>query len=192
MFETISALTLGVSLSACAGLRAIVPLFLLALGHKMAPSWVPLVESLEWMSSWPAVLALGCAAVVEFVADKIPALDNILDVIQTPVRTIAGGIVVAAPLVELPTWAVAIMVIIGAGSAFSVHGGKALLRAASTATTGGLANPIISFLEDIFTWVVALLAIVIPILVFLFLSIVAFFFFRRVRQAWRARQGATA
>ena len=84
------------------------------------------------------------------------------------------------------------MVVIGGGAAFSVHGAKSLVRAASTATTGGIANPIISIVEDFFTWSMVILAIVVPLLVIGVLAIVGFFFFRKARSIWVQRRAATA
>lgn len=156
------ALALGLSLSVCSGFRAIVPLFVLAVGHRYAPEgMVDLGENFAWLSSTPALVALSIAVITETLADKIPAIDNLFDVIQTPLRTASGAAVVVAPFLDMPAWAMAILALIGGASALSVHTAKTTVRATSTATTAGMANPIISFFEDVLTWGLCLAALLI-------------------------------
>lgn len=189
MIETLTAIALGLSLSVCSGFRAIVPLALLAFGHRFAPGLVPLGESFDWLTTTPSLFALGAALILEVTCDKVPALDHVVDLVQTPVRTISGALVILAPLViDTPLWAKAILVIIGGSSALTVHGAKATVRAASTATTGGLANPIISIFEDIFTAVMAVLAIVIPIIVAALALLIIVLMIRRLRRFFKQRR----
>jgi hypothetical protein len=188
--QTLWALALGLSLAVCSGFRAIVPLFVLALGHRFTPESVALGESFAWMSSTPALIALTCAMIAEFFSDKIPALDNMFDVLQTPLRTASGAVAVVAPFVDLPSWAMAILVIVGGASALTVHGAKATVRAASTATTGGLANPFISFFEDAFTWVMCILALIIAPLIALIAIFILLFLIRRLLKFLKGRQDA--
>ena len=93
-------------------------------------------------------------------------------------------------MVEMPGWVTAIAVLIGGASALTVHGAKATVRAASTATTGGLANPFISVLEDLFTWVMAVLAIIIAPLVAIFAIGVVIYVVRRLRRFLKGRKSA--
>ena len=155
--ELVLALAVGIALAACAGLRAFVPL--LVSGILARTGHFPLQEHLEWLSSTPALIALSVATALETIADKVPALDHALDVAQTPVRTVAGAIVAAAALSKFPTWAALLLGIAAGGTtAFSVHATKATVRAGSTMTTGTIANPFISFFEDILSWAGAVLA----------------------------------
>lgn len=184
------ALTLGLSLSVCAGFRAIIPLLCLGLSHRLAPSFVPLSSNFEWLTSSPALIALGCAAFAEVLADKIPAVDTLADTLQTPIRTAAGAIVVVAPLAGAPKWALALLFLIGGASALTVHGAKSSVRVASTATTGGAANPFLSLLEDLGTLLLCILAILLAPVVF-FLT--AYLFYRIVRaflSFWRKKPEA--
>jgi hypothetical protein len=148
VLEAVLAVAVGVSLSACAGLRAFLPL--LASGLLARTGHFPLHEKLDWLASTPALIALGVATLVEVAADKIPALDHALDVAQTPVRTVSGFLVAMAAFAPLPTWAAALLAIVaGATTALSVHAAKATVRAGSTATTAGAANPFVSLVEDV-------------------------------------------
>lgn len=179
--DTLWPVTLGLSLSVCAGFRAILPLFLLALGHRLAPGWVPLGESFDWLASTPALGALAAAVIAEVLADKIPALDSVFDALQTPVRTCAGAFIVMAPFTDAPPWALAILALIGGAGAFATHGAKSTLRAASTVTTGGLANPIISLVEDLMVVVLAVLAMILAPLALLVLGLIVYRLFKKVR-----------
>jgi uncharacterized membrane protein len=185
--ETFWALSLGLSFSICAGMRAIAPLFIMALAHRLLPSLVPLGQSMEWLSATPSLLALGIAVFVELVVDKIPALDHLSDLAQTPLRSLSGALVLIAPLVELPGWVLALLFLIGGGSAFTVHSAKAAARAAATATTGGLLNPIISFLEDAITWICCLLALVLAPLVVILAILSVWWLCRRIRRAFSSK-----
>jgi uncharacterized membrane protein len=107
---------------------------------------------------------LGAAAVVEISAYYIPGVDNLLDAIATPVALGAGTMMVAAPLWDMPPllkWTAA--VIAGGGAAGLTHGVTSLLRAKSTVTTGGLANPVVATTELGGALGLSLLALVLPV-----------------------------
>jgi hypothetical protein len=160
---------MAVSLAACAGLRAWLPL--LALGVLGRLELVTLHDSFDFLSSTPALVVFGVATVVEVLADKIIALDHALDALSTLVRPVAGAVLAAAALSELdPMLATVAGLIIGGGTAFTVHAGKAAARAKSTALVplhGGLGNALLSFAEDAAAFVGVPLAIFAPVLAFL-------------------------
>ena len=156
--ELLFSIALGISLAATCGLRAFLPLFLA--GASARWGGVPLTEAFQWLAGGPALAALSVAVVVEIAADKVPAVDHVLDLIQGPVRTIAGGVVAAAVVAELPGWATALVAIVaGSGAALTVHSAKSLLRLGSTATTAGLANPLLSLGEDVVCFLTAVLSL---------------------------------
>jgi hypothetical protein len=78
-----------------------------------------------------------------------------------------------------PLTAIALGVAVGAPSALVPHAAKSLLRAGSTALTGGLANPVLSLLEDVAALALFVLAVVVPVLVAAGLLLVAFLIVRR-------------
>ncbi|UCF67168.1 MAG: DUF4126 domain-containing protein, partial [Acidobacteriota bacterium] len=99
--------------------------------------------------STPALVVFGAAVVAEVLADKIPVIDHVLDTVQSIVRPVAGTLVVAASLEGLDLLpATVIGLIVGGTAAGSVHVAKAQTRVLSTASTAGLANPILSLAED--------------------------------------------
>jgi hypothetical protein len=183
------ALAVGVALAACCGLRAFVPL--LATGILARTGHFHVHEHLEWLGSTPALLALSFAALVEFAADKIPALDHALDVAQTPVRTVCGALVAVAAFAPLPTWAAVLLgLAAGGATAFSTHAAKATVRAGSTVTTGAMANPFLSLVEDVVCALGSFLAPLFAIVALLGAIAAAFTFFllaRALARRMRAR-----
>jgi len=158
-------LMMGVGLSACAGLRAFLPLLVVGLAGRY--ELVPLGESFAWLSGTPAITVLAVAVVVELLADKIPVLDNMLDLAGTFVRPVAGAVAAASPLAALdPLTGMVVGVIVGGAVAGSVHAAKTGLRLGSTGATGGLANPVISIAEDAVTLGGSLLSLVLPMITF--------------------------
>jgi hypothetical protein len=159
------ALALGVALAACAGLRAWLPLLLAGGAARMG--WLELGQSFEFLSSTRALVLFGVASVVEIAADKVPALDHVLDALSTVLRPAAGSLLAASVLwpVHDPLTALALGVAVGAPVALVPHAAKSIARAASTTFTAGLANPLISLAEDGLVVVLFVLAVLVPLLV---------------------------
>lgn len=185
--ETLLSLALGVSLAASAGLRAFLPLLVTGLAARHDIGVAELGPHFDWLESTPALVALGVATVVEVLGDKIPAVDHLLDALQTPVRTVAGMVAVAAVLPgELPLWSTALAAVVaGGGAAASVHAGKSVVRVGSTATTAGMGNPVLSVLEDIAALVIPVLSLIAIVFAVLF-AVLALFLVLRVG-AWLLR-----
>ena len=184
--DVLPSLALAVALAACAGLRAWLPLFLAAILARM--EWLALNESFGFLASNRALLLFGIATVLEIAADKIPAVDHALDVVSTVLRPLAGSLLAASVLgwIEDPLTAVALGIVVGAPSAFVPHAAKAGLRTLTSTLTAGLANPILSFIEDILTVVLFILAVVVPVLVLLLLIGATYVVLKRMRRARQA------
>jgi hypothetical protein len=167
--ETLQTLALAVALAACSGLRTFLPLLLA--GALSRVGWLTLGPSFQFLSSNRALILFGVAALVEVLADKIPALDHALHAFSTPLRAGAGALLAASALgqVKDPLPALALGVALGAPAALVPHAALATLRVASTAVTGGLANPVLSLLEDAATFILFALAVLVPLAVVLVL-----------------------
>ncbi|WP_102192678.1 DUF4126 domain-containing protein [Microbacterium aurantiacum] len=163
---------IGSSLAASAGLNAWMPLFLLGLADRLLPA-MTLPSGWSWLSSDLALWILGALLLLEIIADKIPALDSVNDIVQSVLRPAAGGIAFGAGsgaqtiAVDDPasffadnTW---VPVVVGIAIALVVHVIKATARVAANATTGGLAAPVLSTAEDGASFLLAALAIVVPV-----------------------------
>jgi uncharacterized membrane protein len=147
------------------------------------------------ISTWPATIAFAVAAAVEIIVFYIPWLDNLLDTIASPFAAIAGVVLfgaVAGNLDPFLQWSLAI--IAGGGSAAIVQGGTVLTRAASTSTTAGLANFIVSTFETAAGVFFSLMAIVVPILALILLVVLVasmYYAGRRILGKLFSRQGNT-
>lgn len=177
------ALALGIGLAACAGLRAWLPL--LMAGGAARIGWLELGDSFGFLSSNRALILFGVASVVEIVADKVPALDHVLDALSTVLRPAAGSLLAASVLwpVSDPLTALALGVAVGAPVALVPHAAKSMLRAASTTVTAGLANPLLSLAEDALVVFLFVVTVVVPVLmVTLVVGSVVLFLLRRRRR----------
>jgi hypothetical protein len=180
------ALALGVALAAAAGLRVFIPLLLASVaahtGH-FDPS-----PGFAWLASWPALVTFAVAAAVEIAAYYLPGLDHVLDLVMTPLALAAGVLLVVAPLGEISPllrWSVA--VVAGAGAAGVTQAATALLRVKSTATTGGLGNPLVATTELGGSLLLSLLALLLPVLALALLAVLIWGCFA-VRRKLRRRE----
>jgi len=179
----------GIALAASAGLRAFLPLFVVGVAGRM--DWIPLAPSFEWLAGWPALTVFGCAVLFEIAGDKFPVIDHFLDSIQVLVKPVAGTVLAASVLTDLsPLEATTLALIVGGGVSEGVHLAKAKARLLSTATTGGVGNPVLSVVEDIVAGIGSLAAIVAPLVVLAVLlmagSVLAWIAFRWLRGRGRA------
>ena len=179
--ETIISIFLGIGLSASVGFRVFLPLFALSLASFFG-IW-DLNDSWQWIGSLAAVITLGVATMAEIFAYFIPWVDNLLDSFAVPLAAIAGTAVMVSTVANLDpvvTWSLAI--IAGGGTATAIKSAGATGRLASTATTGGLANPIVSTLETGTAVVVTTASIFAPILAAVLVIVILFVIFRIYRK----------
>ncbi|OIO86518.1 MAG: hypothetical protein AUK01_02925 [Anaerolineae bacterium CG2_30_57_67] len=152
-------------LSASAGLNAYIPLFMIAVIARYT-DWFHLSAPFDALINPWVLLLLGVLIIVEFLADKIPAVNHINDILQTFIRPTAGAIAFAASARVLTDVSPALSLALGLLIAGSVHTVKAAaVRPAVTATTGGLGNIPVSILEDVIATVTSFLAMVIPVII---------------------------
>jgi hypothetical protein len=164
LVELVPAIALGIALAACAGLRAWLPLLLAGLLARGGV--LELGAGFQFLGSNRALVLFGIATLVEMLADKVPALDHALDALSTLLRPAAGSLLAASVLLPIsdPLTALALGVLVGAPSALVPHAAKSALRAASTTFTAGLANPLLSLIEDVAALLLFVLAVVMPLL----------------------------
>ena len=175
---------LGLGLAASSGLNTFLPLLMLACAAKFQLFGITLGDSFDWLGSSAALGVLALATAFEIAGDKIPAVDHALDVFGTVARPAAGALATASAFSGAdPTTAAVLGLIIGAPVAFGFHAVKAGTRAASTATTFGIANPLLSTLEDIAAFFLTLIALVVPLLVPLLLVVFVFMFWQLYKKA---------
>lgn len=162
----------GLGLSSSAGLNAYLPLVLLSLAQQSGA--IELQGSLpEALTSVPALVAWIILLIVEMTVDKVPGIDTANDVIATVIRPAAGTALMYASLSGLdanldPSVITAISILAGGTSAGGVHATKAVTRPAVTLSTGGLGNAVVSVIEDIISFIIALFALVLPFIIIIF------------------------
>lgn len=159
--ETVLALCIGLGLSAACGFRVFVPLFGLSMAAHTGH--VSLSPDFHWLSTQPALIALGFGTGLEIAAYYVPWLDHFLDTLSTPAAIVAGIMVTASMLTDMSPflrWSLA--VIAGGGVAATVQTTTVAARAFSSLTTGGLGNPLIASLELGGSLLTTLLALIIP------------------------------
>lgn len=172
-WEIITAVALGIALSACSGFRVFIPLLAGALAGKF--QLVGLPADMVWMSSLPAIICFGVAAVLEVLAYYIPLVDNLLDAIAAPLSVGAGTVLAASflPMGEaapLLKWTTAL--IAGGGVAGTIHAGTGLLRLLSTKTTAGTGNVVLATTENVAAVGGSVLSFILPV----FMAIFVLFF----------------
>ncbi|QKX06984.1 DUF4126 domain-containing protein [Aquimarina sp. TRL1] len=178
MQETIISICLGIGLAVSVGFRVFLPLLAVSLAGYF--QIIPLNEEWQWVGSNAAIITLSVATVVEIFAYYIPWFDNLLDSIAIPLAAIAGTAVMVSTVANLDpflTWSLAI--IAGGGTAASVKSTMGASRLTSTATTGGLANPVVATVETGTATVMSVASVFAP-LIAIVLVIGLFFLFRKM------------
>ncbi|WP_347216210.1 DUF4126 domain-containing protein [Chryseobacterium sp.] len=179
---------IGIGLSAATGFRVFLPLFAVSLASYF--HWIPMSESFEWLAGLPALITTGIATVVEILAYYIPFVDHLLDTVSVPMATVAGSILFASQFAELgtfPQWALAL--IAGGGTAATISSGFAGIRAASTATTGGLGNSVVGTTETAGAGIMTILAMVAPLIAAVLTIVLLVLVIVYGRKAWRKLRG---
>jgi hypothetical protein len=182
-------IALGVGLAAATGFRVFLPM--LVVSAAAYTGHLPLGESFAWLGTPAALIMLGVAAVVEILAYYVPGVDNLLDTLATPAAVIAGTLVTAAVITDLPPmvkWTTAI--IAGGGVAGVTQGVTALLRAKSTVLTGGIGNPAIATAELGGSLLLSLLALAAPLIALLAVVVFLWLAFRLIRKVTRPARPA--
>jgi len=173
-------------LSASAGLNAYIPLLVIALLAKFT-NLIHLSSPWDALTNWWIIGLLVVLSIIEFFADKVPAVNHINDAIQTVVRPAAGAIVFAASARVItdihPVLSIAMGLIVAGG----VHAVKAVaVRPAVTATTAGVGNVPVSILEDAVSTVVSVVSVALPLVIAVLFLLLAVFLgwhaFRKPRQ----------
>ena len=173
-------------LSASAGLNAYIPLLVVGvIAHYT--KWIVLSKPYDVLANPWVLIVVGMLLIVEMLADKIPAVNHVNDIIQTGIRPAAGAIIFAASAHALTNVHPVVAIICGLLVAGSVHVVKsAAVRPAVTATTAGAGNVPVSIAEDVVATVLSVLSVVIPLLVGILLviliALVIWWFWRRANR----------
>jgi arylsulfatase A-like enzyme len=184
--ETLLSVLIGIGLAAACGFRVFVPFLVVSIAAMSGH--LELSGGFEWMGTWYALTAFAVASGIEITSYWVPWLDNLLDTIATPAAIVAGTIIAASVVTDMSPflrWSLA--VIAGVGVAGVVQSATVALRGASTATTGGLANPVVSTAELGGSVATSVLSIAVPVVAGLLVALAVFILVTRMRRI--ARRG---
>lgn len=162
-------------LSASAGLNAYIPLLVIGVIDHYT-DLLTLQKPWDTLSNPWILILLGILLIIEMLADKVPAVNHINDVIQTVVRPAAGAVAFAASANVITNVHPVLALGLGLFVSGTVHATKSgVVRPAVTAATGGVANAPVSMAEDVTATGVSILAIFVPMLVGALLIVAAAF-----------------
>ncbi len=178
--ELTTAILTGLGLAAAAGLNAYIPLVIV--GFLQYFDIVDFGAPFDNLANPWVLGVLVVLLLVEVLADKIPAVDTVNDVIQTVVRPVAGAVLFAASTslgTDIPP---AVSLIAGLITAGTVHGTKAAVRPVLNAGSAGVAAPVVSTTEDIVSTALSFAAVLAPFLVLIALVVFVWLVVRWLRR----------
>lgn len=182
---------IGIGLAAATGFRVFTPFFLLSLATYL--NWIPNNTEWTWLGSETALITTGIAMVIEVLAYYIPFIDNLLDSIAVPLATVSGTLIFASQFTEVSPflqWSSAI--IAGGGTAATIGSIFAGTRATSSATTAGIANPVVSTLETIGATIMSFLSLFAPVIAVILVIITIYFGVKYSRKIYQKFKGSKA
>ena len=127
---------------------------------------------LEVLDNWWVIGVALALYVVEFVADKVPYVDSVWDVVHTFIRVPAGAALALAATTELAPAVQVVALLLGGTLALSTHGTKATARAAANTSPEPVSNWVLSLAEDVVAVAAVVLAALHP---FVILAVIAVF-----------------
>lgn len=142
----ISHLALALGSSLTAGLNLYITLLTLGLLDYFEVFQLP--NNMEILSHPWVMVTAGVLFLIEFVADKVPYVDNAWDAVHSFIRVPAGAILAVSALSDLPLPLIWIAALVGGFVSFSAHGAKASARLAANASPEPFSNWALSFTED--------------------------------------------
>ncbi|NWF81161.1 MAG: DUF4126 domain-containing protein [Chloroflexi bacterium] len=190
--EGLIALATGLGLATASGLNAYLPLLTIGIFARLG--WIELAAPFDLLTNVFVLLIIAALAALDFVGDKVPAVDSVLHAGGMVISPIAGAILALASQGDLATINPLLVGAAGLIVAGGTHAARAAARPVVTAATGGTANPVVSAVEDGASLGLSLLAILVPVLAIILvivLAVVAYRLFRRAAGIWKKRDVST-
>ena len=165
LLQIVLSLSLGLGLAAACGFRVFIPPLMMGVASRF--DLYELEGSFVWVGETWAIGVFAIATLVEIGGYYVPWIDNLLDTIATPAAIIGGIFVTSASLEgEMdPSMQWMLSIIAGGSTAGVIQIGTVATRAVSTATTGGLANPIVSTLEALASIICIILSLFLVVII---------------------------
>ena len=158
--DTAQLIAVASVLGFASGIRLYLVLFVVGLAGYM--QWVPLPAGLQLLAQPWVLGASGLMMTVEFLADKVPAVDSLWDTVHTLIRIPAGAALAAAMLgVDSATWTT-VAALLGGSLAATSHFTKAGGRALINTSPEPFSNVVASTAEDVLAGGLLLLVLAYP------------------------------
>jgi len=186
--DMLFAICVGIGLSAACGFRVFMPMLVLSAATKFGG--VHLNPNFEWLGSWTALAAFASATVLEAGSYYVPWVAHAVSVAAVPAAVLAGTLATAAQIDgihPLAQWSSSLLV--GGGIAGGVQMLNIGARAASTITTAGIGNPIVSLGQGLMAFVLAVTAVVAPLFIVLLIVAIVTVIIRRRRARKASGEG---
>jgi hypothetical protein len=189
--EDMIGVLMGVGLAAACGFRVFVPFLVMSLAAQTGH--LELISQFDWLASPVATVALATASLVEIAAYYTPWVDNLLDTVAGPAAIVAGTVATASVITDMSPfmrWTLAI--IAGGGAAGILQSATTALRLGSTATTAGLANPVVTTGEILGASIVPVIALSLPLVAIGLVALFVWFVWRKTGRLVSAVTGRGA
>jgi len=162
--DFISTLAVGLGASWVSGINLYAAVATLGLLGRFAHLKLP--GELDVVTNWWVIGVALFLFVVEFIADKVPLVDSVWDVIHTFIRIPAGAVLAATAFGDFDRSVQVIALLVGGSLALSSHGTKAATRALLNTSPEPFSNIVVSLAEDVLAVGSILLAVFLPVMVF--------------------------
>jgi hypothetical protein len=184
--DWLSTVSLALGSAWTSGINLYATVFILGLFQKIGIARLP--GGLEVLDNWWVIGIAAFLYSIEFIADKVPYVDSVWDVVHTFIRVPAGAVIAYTTMTNFDPSVQAIAFLLGGGVAFSSHGTKTTARALANLSPEPISNWILSLVEDVIAIVGVILAIFAPILIGLVVIIFLVIFFRMLPKILRTLQ----
>jgi hypothetical protein len=189
--DPVSSILSAFGLSTAAGLNAYIPLLMVGLVARYT-DLIHLQAPYDLLANPYVLLVIALLALLDFVGDKIPAVDSALHAVGLVISPAAGAILFLAANSTTGSVSPVLAAICGLIVAGSAHSARATARPVATATTGGIANPVLSLAEDGLSLLLSALAVVLPVVAFLLVLVFAVLMVLLLRRVFRRRSRRAA
>jgi hypothetical protein len=154
--STLLSVVIGFALATATGFRIFIPLLALSVASLMG--YVNLPENMEWIGTYPALMVFSFALLFEIASYFIPGMDNLMDVLDTPIAVLAGILMMSSVVEADPILKWTLSIIVGGAVPALIKVLKASIRGMFTIFTGGMGNIFFAIFEIIASLFVAMIA----------------------------------
>jgi len=150
------------------GINLYLVTFLLGVAVRVGWSDVP-----DVFGRTDVMIVAGFLFAIEFVADKIPYVDNFWDAAHTVIRPLGAGVIGAVVAGYSPSIGAAIGAAVAAALAFDAHAAKASTRLVINTSPEPVSNVAVSVFEDVSVAGLILLALKYPVVAVVVVAVLA-------------------